>query len=129
MGVVEIENVTKNFGDVRAADPVRGWINGAFNNELRRYRLRAAGIDPEQTERIPTWVRVEPLGLSCADEASGEVGQARTSSEAEAVLVPLRVIPWFFTSLVCEIVLAVDGAGGTGGWADRPTDTGRGSPG
>ena len=72
-----------------AVDPVRGWINAALNNELRRSRLRAAGIDPERTEQILTWVLVEPLGLYSADEASGEVGEARTSSEAEAVLVPI----------------------------------------
>ena len=72
-----------------AVDNIRFWLNNTINNDLRKLRLTEAGIDPARTDEILAWLQVEPLGLLSADEATGEVREARKSSEAEAVLVPL----------------------------------------
>ena len=70
-------------------DPVRGWLNNVINNDLRKFRMSEAGIDIARADEILAWIQVEPLGLLSADAATGEVREARKSSEAEAILVPL----------------------------------------
>jgi ABC-2 type transport system permease protein len=72
-----------------AVDPVRNWLNNVINNFLRRTRMTEAGVDAARADEILTWLPVEPLGLLTADEATGEIREARKTSEAEAVLVPL----------------------------------------
>jgi len=72
-----------------AVDPIRGWLNNLINNDLRKSRMIEAGIDIARADEILAWIQVEPLGLLSADAATGEVREARRSSEAEAVLVPL----------------------------------------
>jgi len=72
-----------------AVDPIRGWLNNLINNDLRKSRMIEAGIDIARVDQVLAWIQVEPLGLLSADAATGEVREARRSSEAEAVLVPL----------------------------------------
>jgi ABC-2 type transport system permease protein len=72
-----------------AVDPVRNWLNNVINNDLRKLRMTEAGLDTGRVDGILAWVQVEPLGLLSADATTGEVREARRSSEAEAVLVPL----------------------------------------
>jgi ABC-2 type transport system permease protein len=72
-----------------AVDSVRNWLNNTINNDLRRLRLTEAGIDVPRADEIMTWLPVEPMGLLSADAATGEIREARKSSETEAVLVPL----------------------------------------
>lgn len=72
-----------------AVDNIRNWLNNVLNNHLRRVRLTEAGIDAAKADEIFAWLQVEPLGLLSADEATGGIREARKSSEAEAILVPL----------------------------------------
>ncbi len=72
-----------------AVDNIRNWLNNVLNNYLRQARLREAGVDAARANEILAWLQVEPLGLLSADETTGEIREARKSSEAEAVLVPL----------------------------------------
>jgi ABC-2 type transport system permease protein len=76
-------------GKNAAVDTVRIWMNNAINNDLRKFRLAEAGIDTARADEILSWIQVEPLGLLSADAATGRVREARKSSEAEAVLVPM----------------------------------------
>ena len=72
-----------------AMDPIRNWLNNLINNDLRKSRMIKAGIDISRVDQVLAWIQVEPLGLLSADTATGEVREARRSSEVEAVLVPL----------------------------------------
>ena len=72
-----------------AVDNIRNWLNNTINNHLRQVRLKEAGVDAALADEILAWLQVEPLGLLSADEATGEIREARKSSEAEAILVPL----------------------------------------
>lgn len=72
-----------------AVDTIRIWMNNAINNDLRKFRLAEAGINTARADEILSWIQVEPLGLLSADAATGEVREARRSSEVEAVLVPM----------------------------------------
>jgi ABC-2 type transport system permease protein len=72
-----------------AVDPIRGWLNNMINNELRKRRLAESGIDESRTGEILFWIQVNPLGLVSVDQATGEIQNARPTSEAEAILIPL----------------------------------------
>ncbi len=70
-------------------DPIRDWLNNLINGELREERLVEHGIDASRVGQILFWIPVEPLGLVSVDQATGEIQEARRTSEAEAILVPL----------------------------------------
>lgn len=70
-------------------DPIRGWLNNVINNELRKRRLAESGIDESRAGEILFWIQVDPLGLVSIDQGTGEIQEARRTSEAEALLVPL----------------------------------------
>ncbi len=71
-----------------AVDNIRNWLNNTINPYLRRMRLEDAGVDMSQAEEIMTWIQVEPMGLISIDEESGEIQEARRTSEAEAFIIP-----------------------------------------
>lgn len=72
-----------------AVDPIRGWLNNVINNELRKRRLVESGIDESRTGAILFWIQVDPLGLVSVDQSTGEIQEARRTSEAEAIIIPL----------------------------------------
>ncbi|MGD2294414.1 MAG: ABC transporter permease [Candidatus Aminicenantes bacterium] len=72
-----------------AIDNVRNWLNNPINSYLRTTRLKNAGVDETEANRILTWIDVEPMELVSVDEETGEIKEARKASEAEAILVPV----------------------------------------
>lgn len=72
-----------------AMDNVRSWLNNLINNHLRKARLTDAGVDETQTDIILTWIDVEAMGLVSVDEETGAIQEARRTSEAEAILIPV----------------------------------------
>jgi ABC-2 type transport system permease protein len=72
-----------------ALDDLRRWLESPINNELRRLRLAEAGIEEARVTNLFRWHGVEAMGLVAAHGDTGEVEQARRSSEIEAVAVPL----------------------------------------
>ncbi|MBN1421472.1 MAG: ABC transporter permease [Planctomycetes bacterium] len=72
-----------------ALDELRGWIAGPVNEELRRLRVKEAGIDPAAAEDLFDWIRADGLGLVSADPETGGIRPAERRREAEAILVPL----------------------------------------
>jgi ABC-2 type transport system permease protein len=71
-----------------AVDNIRNWLNNAINPYLRRIRLEDAGVDMSQADEIMAWIQVEAMGLISVDEETGEIQEARRTSEAEAHIVP-----------------------------------------
>jgi ABC-2 type transport system permease protein len=72
-------------------DNVRNWLNNTINPYLRRIRLTDAGVDESKADEIMTWLQVEPMGLLSIDEETGEIQEARKTSEEEALFVPIVV--------------------------------------
>lgn len=71
-----------------AVDSTRNWLNNTINPYLRRIRLEDAGIDMSLANEIMAWIQVEAMGLISVDEETGEIQEARRTSEAEALIVP-----------------------------------------
>lgn len=72
-----------------AMDTVRTWLNEIINNHLRLTRIRDAGVDDSQANKILTRIQVEAMGLVSVDEETGEIQAARKTGEAEALMVPM----------------------------------------
>jgi ABC-2 type transport system permease protein len=76
-------------GKNAAMDDIRGWLNDPVNTYLRKKRLTDAGIEETQTNKILTWITVEAMGLVTVDEETGEIQEAKSTNELEAILVPM----------------------------------------
>jgi len=76
-------------GKNAAMDNIRNWLTNPVNTYLRKARMTDAGIEETQTDKILTWIDVEAMGLITVDEETGEIQEAKRTSEAEAILVPV----------------------------------------
>lgn len=79
----------KYYAKNAAMDNVRNWLNNTINPYLRKIRLSDAGVDESKADDIMVWLQVEALGLVSVDEETGEIKEARKTSEEEALFVPL----------------------------------------
>lgn len=77
------------YAENAAMDEARRWMAGPINAALRTARLKEAGLDEYAVGDIFVWLGVESLGLLSVDESTGEVKDARRSSEIEALLIPV----------------------------------------
>ncbi len=74
-----------------ALDDLRRWLAGPINEELRRQRLSAAGLDLAVVTNLFAWAPVESMGLVSVDAQTGQVRKAKRRGEAEAVLLPMAI--------------------------------------
>jgi len=79
-----------------ALDELRRWVGNPINNFLRRSRAEAAGVQDEELEQLFGWIRVDGLSLLTVDEDTGQVDDARTTNEAQAILIPLVLVMLMF---------------------------------
>lgn len=73
-------------------DETRGWIEQTLNDELRRRRFAAAGVDPARVESLNAWIGIQGMTLPARDQSTGEVRQARKENPVAAVGVPMAAI-------------------------------------
>jgi ABC-2 type transport system permease protein len=79
-----------------ALDDIRGWVERPINERLRGLRLKEAGVDVSSMGDLFRWIRVDPMGLLTKDEASGDIRDAKRSSEARAFGVPFFIVMIMF---------------------------------
>jgi len=77
-------------------DDMRRWIAQPINQQLRRLRLREAGVSDEDMGTLFSWVSVRGMGLVSLDDESGTITEARSSSEGEAIGVPVILMMLMF---------------------------------
>lgn len=79
-----------------ALDPVRRWLEGPVNNELRRLRLAEAGVDESKMNELFAWTSVQPMGLVSTDALTGAVQKARRSNELAVIGIPVlsMILMW-----------------------------------
>jgi ABC-2 type transport system permease protein len=82
-----------------AIDPVRGWLPGPINTYLRKVRMQEAGVPMDRADTVLTWLEIAPLGLVTLDD-TGQIQEAKRTSEAEAVGVPLAMFFLFFMMIM-----------------------------
>jgi len=81
-------------------DELRDWVAGPINQELRRLRLAAAGIDKAVAEDLFEWLHPQALGLVSAAAGSG----AKRYGKTETILIPIALpLLMYMLTLVCAI--------------------------
>lgn len=84
-------------------DEVRNWISWPLNNQLRKLRLRDAGIEESQVTDLFSWINIDGLGLVSVDEETGELQEAERANELEALLVPIGIMMLMFLMLMMSV--------------------------
>jgi len=79
-----------------ALDDIRRWVEQPINARLRELRLEEAGVDVSSMGDLFGWIRAQPMGLLSQDEASGDIRDAKRSSEARAFGVPFFIVMIMF---------------------------------
>ena len=83
-----------------AMDSVRNWLNNTINPYLRKVRLMNSGVEESKADQIMAWIQVEAMGLLSVDEETGEIQEARRTSEEEAIFVPVVVFFLMFMMIM-----------------------------
>lgn len=80
------------YAENAVMDDVRRWVERPINDRLRWLRLSETGIPVSAVPDLFDWVAAGPMALVSVDPGTGEIGEARRTSELEAVVTPL-VLP------------------------------------
>ncbi|MCF7808167.1 MAG: ABC transporter permease [Candidatus Marinimicrobia bacterium] len=90
------ENAQINYhAESAALDDIRGWLRWPINNELRRLRLKEAGVEESDIPDLFFWVSVNATGLLGMDE-EGNIIDAEETNEAQAIAAPLILVMFMF---------------------------------
>ena len=81
-------------------DDIREWLGWPVNLRLRQARLEETGVDVSQVRDLFSWLPIQGLALVSVDEKTGEVKDAKHSTEGEAILVPLAMGMLMFMMLM-----------------------------
>ena len=92
------------YGKNTAMDEARRWVEWPINGHLRWRRAEDAGMDQTSVGDLFDWVGAEGLGLVTVDEETGQVRQAKRSSEAGAFAVPFAVLMLMFMMVLMGAV-------------------------
>ncbi|MBU4486338.1 MAG: ABC transporter permease [Candidatus Delongbacteria bacterium] len=92
----DFSNVIRYYAEGAALDDIRIWVGNPLNNEIRKLRMKEAGIDPGQVTELMQWVTVNGMGLYSVDPYTGEYIEAKESSEGEAIFAPLIMMMIMF---------------------------------
>ena len=85
-------SVFRYFTRGTAMDETRGWVERTLNDELRRRRFAAAGVDTARLESLNAWIGIQGMTLPERDQATGEVSLARKENPVAAIGVPMVAI-------------------------------------
>lgn len=77
------------YAENAVVDDVRGWLEWPINGQIRKVKMAKLGVDEGAAKELMTWLRVEGLGLVSMDARTGQITEAKKSSEARAIGVPL----------------------------------------
>lgn len=91
------------FAENAALDEVRRWVNEVVNSKIRELRIIELGIDKEEVRNLFYWVGAESMGLLSTDN-SGQIIDARQSSELQTILVPYVLLLLMFMMLIMSAV-------------------------
>ncbi len=92
------------FAENAPMDPVKGWISGNANSFIRQERVKQLGIDQADVQNLFTWIDAEGMGLVSVDSKTGDVKDARKSSELESILVPYIMMMLIFMMIMMSAI-------------------------
>jgi ABC-type Na+ efflux pump permease subunit len=92
------------FAENASMDPVKSWVSGTANNFIRQERIKGLGIDQSEMRNLFTWIDAEGMGLMKVDTKTGDVQDAKRSSELESFLVPYIMMLLIFMMIMMSAI-------------------------
>ncbi|MCJ7449426.1 MAG: ABC transporter permease [Bacteroidales bacterium] len=92
------------YSENAAFDNTRTWFNNIINNKIREIRLLELGVDQEKVRDLFYWVNADAMGLVNIDTKTGQVVDARKSSEMQTILVPYILLLLMFMMLMMSAI-------------------------
>lgn len=92
------------FAENSPMDPVRRWVENVANSHIQRVRVEELGIAKEQVNDLFNWIRPQAMGLATVDTKTGDVQDAKRTSELETFLVPYIMLLLMFMMVMMSAV-------------------------
>lgn len=92
------------FSENSSLDNVRGWIAGPIGNRLRELRVERFNLSQEALKDLFYYNPVEAMSLISVDAKTGNVKQARSTNELEAIILPYIMMMMMFMMLMMAAV-------------------------
>ena len=91
------------YAENAALDKVRDWVSNVLNNRIREIRVTELGVDEKKISDLFYWIHTQSMGLLSVD-STGEVVDARKSSELQTIMVPYILLLLMFMMLMMSAV-------------------------
>lgn len=92
------------FSENSSLDNVRGWIAGPIGNRLRELRAEGLNLGQEDLKNLFYYIPVEAMGLITMDTKTGNVKEARSTNELEAIVLPYIMMMLMFMMLIMAAI-------------------------
>ncbi len=99
-GVVHPSTISRlhYYSENPTYEDLRQWLEVVLNDQIRRHRLRGAGVDPEVVTRLDTPVRSDHLGL-LTRAPDGSIRSAAKVDVVQTYVVPLALMYILFLTI------------------------------
>ena len=104
MGEDPEESKIRYYAENSSMDPVKGWVSGNVNSFIRQSRVKALGIEETQVQGLFQWIDAEGMGLATVDTKTGDVKEAKRSTELESFLVPYIMLMLIFMMIMMSAI-------------------------
>ena len=92
------------YAENSAMDNIRRWISNNANELIRQTRISQKGLDESEIHSLFSWVDAEGMGLVSVDSKTGDVVDAKRSSELESFLVPYVMLLLIFMMILMSAI-------------------------
>jgi len=92
------------YAENSTMDDARGWVSGQANYAIRQARVAQLDLSEEEVQTLFTPVWAEGMGLMSVDTKTGEVQDAKVSSEIESFAVPYVMLLLIFMMIMMSSV-------------------------
>ena len=92
------------YGENSSMDPVRDWVQKNANTFIQQQRVAQIGLSEAEVKTLFRSVWAEGMGLVSIDSRTGDVKEARKSSELEGILVPYIMMMLIFMMIMMSAI-------------------------
>lgn len=92
------------FAENASMDRLKSWISANANSFIRQERVAQLGLEPGEVQNLFRRVDAEGMGLVSIDAKTGDVKDAKKSSELESVLVPYVMLLLIFMMIMMSAI-------------------------
>jgi ABC-2 type transport system permease protein len=92
------------YGENSSMDEVRGWVSATANSIIRQKRVAQLGLEDSQVQTLFSPVYAEGMSLLSIDSRTGDVKEAKRSSELEGFLIPYIMLLLIFMMIMMSAV-------------------------